>query len=702
MSRGHGVPIACGLSVLLGSLVVLGPLHGESRHPETPSGTFFHAEGRHIVSDSTGEKVVFRGVNLNGLEFGSFFDHPYPGVLGTNYFAPRAEDFTAVKGVGFNVVRLPFEWARLVPGWQPGDPLPVDLDPEYRELLDAAVSHARFARVYVILDMHHFLKYWSGQGSQQCVDGSPAHQELLVRTWQLLADHYRDEPVVLGFDLVNEPVRREDTEPCGSCGWHGLAARLVAAVRERDPNHLLFVEGPNYSLASDWQIENPRPFVTDAVVPPRIVYSPHVFFDFDNDSLYDRPGEDAGPLDPWEYYVRDRLAPAIDWSIDHDVPIFFGETGVPCTACWATLLDQAFADLFEPLHLSVTAWHYIDPQRCPLETCPLNLLACAERWQLNALKPYPGGTYVSADGFAPVPVHSLLYDDERINPWDAGDGSFGEVRVDFAAPDPEPGAEPCCVASVEFPAADFSGFKLLHHFGVDTRRWATLRFRIWLTGSGQQDFKIFTTSPVGDCARPGDPEHPPFDQRPLLSAHLPLRAADRWLEVEVPLASIVGPDRPALVNGIAFQNLGAPQELFYVDDVMLTPAAETVSGAGFYTLAPCRVVDSRPLLEPGRPGCPLGAQTTRLFRLAGRCGLPRTARAVAANIAVTEPGAPGFLRVFRPAMRPGRVSSINYSAAQTRGNNGVFTLGPAGEVGVRCGQGSGTAHFILDISGYFQ
>lgn len=43
-----------------------------------PWGSFFHAQGRHLLSDTSGEKVFFRGVNLSGLEFGSFFDHPTP------------------------------------------------------------------------------------------------------------------------------------------------------------------------------------------------------------------------------------------------------------------------------------------------------------------------------------------------------------------------------------------------------------------------------------------------------------------------------------------------------------------------------------------------------------------------------------------------------------------------------------------------
>jgi hypothetical protein len=48
------------------------------------------------------------------------------------------------------------------------------------------------------------------------------------------------------------------------------------------------------------------------------------------------------------------------------------------------------------------------------------------------------------------------------------------------------------------------------------------------------------------------------------------------------------------------------------------------------------------------------------------------------------------------------VSSINYSAGQTRGNNAIARLGAAGVVAARCTQASGMAHLVLDVNGYFE
>jgi hypothetical protein len=48
------------------------------------------------------------------------------------------------------------------------------------------------------------------------------------------------------------------------------------------------------------------------------------------------------------------------------------------------------------------------------------------------------------------------------------------------------------------------------------------------------------------------------------------------------------------------------------------------------------------------------------------------------------------------------VSSINYTAAQTRANNAIVVLNGLGELAVHCAQAAGTVHFILDVNGYFE
>jgi len=121
----------------------------------------------------------------------------------------------------------------------------------------------------------------------------------------------------------------------------------------------------------------------------------------------------------------------------------------------------------------------------------------------------------------------------------------------------------------------------------------------------------------------------------------------------------------------------------------------------FHTVMPCRLVDTR--LAPGPLGGPaLAANTSRAFVVAGECGIPLTAQALSVNLTATEQTAQGHLRLYPGGTTPPNSSSLNYPAGQTRANNAVVTLGALGDVGVQCVQGTGTAHVVIDVNGYFE
>ena len=121
----------------------------------------------------------------------------------------------------------------------------------------------------------------------------------------------------------------------------------------------------------------------------------------------------------------------------------------------------------------------------------------------------------------------------------------------------------------------------------------------------------------------------------------------------------------------------------------------------FFTLSPCRLIDTRNAMGPyGGPALMAGADRT--FTLAGQCGIPATARAVSVNVTVTAPSATGHLRLYPAGTTLPGVSSINYAAGQTRGNNAIASLNTAGALTVRCVQAAGTVDLILDVNGYFE
>ncbi len=128
---------------------------------------------------------------------------------------------------------------------------------------------------------------------------------------------------------------------------------------------------------------------------------------------------------------------------------------------------------------------------------------------------------------------------------------------------------------------------------------------------------------------------------------------------------------------------------------------DVLPGVDFFTVAPCRVVDTR-------GGAPLGGpvlqgQETRAFTVAGLCGISATAKAVSLNLAVTQSTSAGNVRLFPAGQTVPNISTINYTAGQTRANNAIVVLNPSGAMSAFAGQPAGTmVHVIIDVNGYFE
>lgn len=118
-------------------------------------------------------------------------------------------------------------------------------------------------------------------------------------------------------------------------------------------------------------------------------------------------------------------------------------------------------------------------------------------------------------------------------------------------------------------------------------------------------------------------------------------------------------------------------------------------GARFTPLAPCRMLDTR-----STPAAPLRANEERLLATRGVCGIPVGARAIAVNLTVAQPGAPGALRIY-PHGSSTVSTVISFRPGLTRANNAHAKLGADGLLGISNDAG-GDVHLIVDVSGYYR
>jgi hypothetical protein len=135
----------------------------------------------------------------------------------------------------------------------------------------------------------------------------------------------------------------------------------------------------------------------------------------------------------------------------------------------------------------------------------------------------------------------------------------------------------------------------------------------------------------------------------------------------------------------------------YVPTVTLAPSL-----AGFYTVTPCRLVDTRQAAGP-QGGPALAAGSSRVFTVAGSCGVPAEATAVSLNVTVANPGASGFFTLYAAGTQRPMTSTLSFQAGQVRGNNAIVSLaGAPPGLAVFYSAGGGTADVILDVNGYFR
>ena len=124
-------------------------------------------------------------------------------------------------------------------------------------------------------------------------------------------------------------------------------------------------------------------------------------------------------------------------------------------------------------------------------------------------------------------------------------------------------------------------------------------------------------------------------------------------------------------------------------------------GARFYTLAPARILESRPPTPFGLTG-PIPASSPRTLAVAGNGGVPLDAVAISANFTVTEQTYGSWVAIG-PTISPLTIfSNVNFPVGDNRANGVITPLAGDGSVQVVYGAPYGQIQLILDVNGYFK
>jgi endoglucanase len=269
------------------------------------------------------------GVNLCGAEFG---EKSLPGEYGRHYVYPSAKELDYYKSKGILLVRLPFRWERMQPV------LNGELDPAELKRVEIFVAEIRKRDMKMMPEPHNFARY---RGE---LIGSPeVPHSAFADFWRRFAGHFKDEPSIAGWPLVNEPHHTQSL-------WPAAAQAAVDAIRTVDREHPILIPGDGWSGAADWRKYNEDLWINDPV--NRIVYECHLYFDADRSGRYVKSyAEENGSLN----VGVERLKAFRAWLNERNAVGFVGEFGVPPDEAWLESLDVFVKHLHE-IGMSGTYW----------------------------------------------------------------------------------------------------------------------------------------------------------------------------------------------------------------------------------------------------------------------------------------------------------------------------------------------------------
>lgn len=241
---------------------------------------FLRADGQRIVNEK-GESVLLRGMGLGGwmLQEGYMLKVPGEGqqyrireriqeLIGaeetTKFYDlwllnhTRRIDVDSMKAWGFNSIRLPMHYNLYT--------LPIEKEPEAGKdtwldkgfaMTDSLLQWCKANEVYLILDLHAAP---GGQGndfnisdrdpSKPSLWDSKENQRKTIALWRKLAERYKDEPWIGGYDIINEPnwgfedsTDKNGLKETKNIPLKNLMVDITRAIREVDNKHIVIIEG---------------------------------------------------------------------------------------------------------------------------------------------------------------------------------------------------------------------------------------------------------------------------------------------------------------------------------------------------------------------------------------------------------------------------------------------------------------------------
>jgi len=341
-----------------------------------------------------------RGTQLRGANI--YQRRVYPELDGPDFMGPgpvgppyTQEDFDRLAALGANYVNISH------PGLFTETP-PYTLDQDIQDNLDNLLDMIAQADMFAVISFRtgpgrsEFWAFWGEDNATDPENGwfdpsyynntvwtDEAAQDAWVEMWRYTAGRYRDNPIVVGYDLMVEPNANailDVWEPeefyrvyaNTLYDWNQLYPRITAAIRQADAETPILIGGMSYS-AIEW-----LPYLEPTGDPRTIYmvhqYAPHVYTHQEPDAQGSLPFTYPGEFDT-DYdgedelfdraWLENLLATVDTFAARYGVPVAANEFGVMRWEPGAADFMDDQMDLFEQRGMNYALWVW-DPSWEPL------------------------------------------------------------------------------------------------------------------------------------------------------------------------------------------------------------------------------------------------------------------------------------------------------------------------------------------------
>ena len=319
------------------------------------------------IVNKSGKQVLLKGFNLGGwlMMEGYILHSPNIaeqifkenfkktlGIAALKDFENRfrssfitESDFKNIASLGFNCVRLPFNH-RLI------ENKPYSYSKKGLAYFKKAVSWAKRNKIWVILDLHATAGSQNSDWHSDSKGGaflwrSKANIKRTIELWRYLANIFKDEGSIAGYDIVNEPIT-------DNCTLNNFYKEITGEIRKIDKNHILFLEPGNWSQDLK-NLKRPK--------HDNIAFSIHAYqpIDFAFNLVPGMQYSSGRVSDGWRMTDYKRcLKDYSGISKDLGAPILVGEFGVNSRENFFGVMDylKGLVSIFNELDFHRTYWTY--------------------------------------------------------------------------------------------------------------------------------------------------------------------------------------------------------------------------------------------------------------------------------------------------------------------------------------------------------